>query len=331
MKASHSVASAARSALAAVARRPASSSVAAAAVLPASQSRRTASSSAQATKKEQQQHSATPDLPANLSYGQTARSRLGDHYDSTLSHDLLYLLYSHATHAEAAQRPNPLERTPIWSPENPYAQGRSAPPRPKGNRYIVPNPTYVSPESVPRLESIVVESMYKHAVGAKSNLLPLIMAFQAITGEPPQVKTPGPYGPGSSQGIQVTQSTKKSASFKIRAGMPSGVKVELRGEPMYAFLETVVDFVLPRLKTFSGIPLPPASHPRQSPSSTSGVVSFGLPPEAMGLFPQIEVNLDQYPRAFGMNIFCVTNTKGRGAQDQARALLSGVGLPFVKR
>lgn len=328
MKPSQSVASAARSALAA-ARRPApSSTTAAASALP----HRTASTSAAKGKQAAQEGpTGAVDLPANLSYGQTARSRLGDHYDSTVSHDLLYLLYSHATHTEAAQRPNPLERTPIWSPENPYAHGRSAPPRPKGNRYIVPNPIYVSPESVPRLESIVVESMYKHAVGAKSNLLPLIMAFQAITGEPPQVKTPGPYGPGSGEGIQVTQSTKKSASFKIRAGMPSGVKVELKGEPMYAFLETVIDFVLPRLKTFSGIPLPPASHPRQSPSSTSGVVSFGLPPEAMGLFPQIEVNLDQYPRAFGMNIFCVTNTKGRGAQDQARALLSGVGLPFVKR
>jgi ribosomal protein L5 len=51
---------------------------------------------------------------------------------------------------------------------------------------------------------------------------------------------PGPYGPGV-----------------LTWG-------ELKGEPMYAFLETVIDFVLPRLKTFSGIPLPPASHPRQS-------------------------------------------------------------------
>ncbi|POY70093.1 hypothetical protein BMF94_6908 [Rhodotorula taiwanensis] len=328
MKASASLSSAARTVLSGAtpaARRPAAAATAA--------SRRTASTSAPAKQEQQQPQQATEDagrLPANLTYGQTARSRLGEHYESTLSHDLMYLLYSHATHA-AGHRPNPLERKPIWSPENPYSQGRSAPPRPKGNRYIVPNPNYTSPESVPRLESIVVESMYKHAVGAKSNLLPLIMAFQAITGEPPQTKTPGPYGPGSGQGIQVTQSTKASASFKIRAGMPSGVKVELKGEPMYAFLETVVDFVLPRLKTFSGIPLPPASHPRQSPSSTSGVVSFGLPPEAMGLFPQIEVNLDQYPRSFGINIFCVTNAKGRGAQDQARALLSGAGLPFVKR
>lgn len=332
MKASTSVASAARAALAAAtaaSRRPAAASTTAALTQRAAST--AAAAAGTGAGQETTAGDEAPRLPANLSYGQISRSRLGEHYDSTLSHDLMYLLYSHATHTEAPHRPNPLERKPIWSPENPYSQGRSAPPRPKGNRYIVPNPAYTSPDSIPRLESIVVESMYKHAVGAKTNLLPLIMAFQAITGEPPQTKTPGPYGPGSGQGIQVTHSTKKSASFKIRAGMPSGVKVELKGEPMYAFLETVVDFVFPRLKSFSGIPLPPASHPRQSPSSTAGVVSFGLPPEAMGLFPQIEVNLDQYPRAFGMNVFCVTNAKGRGAQDQARALLSGAGLPFVKR
>lgn len=268
---------------------------------------------------------------SGVSHGQTARSRIQDHYESSLSHDLLYLLYSHQTHAGADALPNPLSRSPVWSPANPYAQGRAAPPRPKGNRYIVPNPSYTSAQSVPQLESIVVESMTKTALAGKSNLLPLIMAFQAITGEPPQTKTPGPYGPGSGQGLVITRSTKKSASFKIRAGAPTGVKVELKGEPMYNFLETLVDFVLPRLKTFNGIPLPPASHPRQSMSSTSGVVSFGLPPEAMGLFPQIEVNLDQYPKTFGMNIFCITSAKGRGAQDQARALLSGTGLPFVKR
>ncbi|GAA5857911.1 hypothetical protein JCM8547_006618 [Rhodosporidiobolus lusitaniae] len=268
---------------------------------------------------------------AGLTYGDTSRSRVKDHYDASLSHDLLYLLYSHRTHVQSTSLPDPVSRSPVWSPVNPYAANRAAPPRPKGNRYLVPNPSYTSPRSLPQLESIVVESMTKTALAGKSNLLPLLMALQAITGEPPQSKTPGPYGPGSGQGLVITRSTKKSASFKIRAGAPTGVKVELKGQPMYDFLDTLTDFVLPRLKTFNGIPLPAASHPRQSMSSTSGVVSFGLPPEAMGLFPQIEVNLDQYPKTFGMNIFCITSAKGRGAQDQARALLSGVGLPFVKR
>lgn len=241
----------------------------------------------------------------------------------------MYELYNHQTHSNAPNMPNPTDRAPVWSPTNPYAVNRP-PPRPKGNRYIVPNPSYVSATTVPRLESIVLQSMTKTAVGVKSNLLPLIMAFQAITGEPPQSRHPGPYGPGSGQGIVVTRSTKKSASFKIRAGMPTGAKVELRGQDMYDFLETLVDFVLPRLKTFQGVPLPGASQPRQSTSAMSGVVSFGFGPEAMALFPQIEANLDQH-KLFGFNVYCITSAKGRGAQDQARALMSGLGLPFVRR
>ncbi|GAA5909533.1 mitochondrial 54S ribosomal protein uL5m MRPL7 [Sporobolomyces salmoneus] len=290
---------------------------------------RHASSSSSSSSSESPSSTTTEHL-TNLTYGDTARSRIQDHYTQSLSHDLLYLFYNHQLHSSSSSLPNPISRTPIWSPQNPYAENR-APPRPKGNRYLVPNPSYVSPSTLPRLESIVVESMSKTALQGKSNLLPLLMAFEATTGEPPQSKHPGPYGPGSHQGLEITRSTKKSASFKIRAGAPTGVKVELKGQPMYTFLETLVDFVLPRLKTFQGIPLPPASSPRQSTSSTSGVVSFGLPPEAMGLWPQIEINLDQYPKTFGMNIFCKTTAKGRGAQDQARALLSGAGLPFEKR
>ncbi|BGO96365.1 hypothetical protein NBRC10512_007455 [Rhodotorula toruloides] len=274
-------------------------------------------------------HALRERLPERIQYGRVARSRLEDHYTHSLSHDLMYLLYSHKRHTE--HRPNPLERQLVWDPENPYTRGRDKLPPTRGGRALAPNPSYTSPDSVPRLESIVVECMTKHALQAKSTLLPLIMAFQAITGEPLQSAHPGPYGPGSGKGIVVTRTTKKSASFKVRAGMPSGVKVELRGDEMYQFLETLTDFVLPRLKTFAGIPLPAASTPRQNISLNSGVVAFGLTPDAMGLFPQIEVNLDQYPRLFGMNIFCRTTARGRGAQDQARALLSGMGLPFVKR
>ena len=48
----------------------------------------------------------------------------------------------------------------------------------------------------------------------------------------------------------------------------------------------------------------------RTPSGVSGVVSFGLPPEAMGLFPQIEVNLDSYPKSYGMHIHFITNATG---------------------
>jgi len=258
---------------------------------------------------------------ADVRPGDIERARLQAHYTNTLSHDLLYLLYSHSAHS--ATPPSPLLRTPTWSPANPYAANR-APPRPKGGRHIVPNPAYTSPTSVPALESIVLQTMTKSALSSKSALLPLLLAYSAISGE--TLATPT-----SPTGITITHSSRASASFKIRPGQPTGCKLELRGQPMYALLDTLQTFVLPRLKTFTGIPLPPASTPPQSPSSNSGVVAFGLPPEAMALWPQIEANLDQYPRMYGMNLFFRTTAKGRGAQNQARALLSGLGLPFVKR
>lgn len=274
----------------------------------------------------------SPDLSylQQITPGDTSRSRYKEYYNNTLSHDLLYLLYSHANHTQSKTLPNPLTRSPIWSPTNPYATNRP-PPRPKGNRYLVPNPSFTSAKTLPKLLSITLATMDKTALSSKNNLLTLLMAYESITGESPQSKHPGQYGPGSGRGLIITKSTKKSASFKIRPGAPTGVKVTLKGEPMYRFLETLVEFVLPRLKTFIGVALPNASHPKQSVSSTSGVVAFGLPSEAMGLFPQIEQNLDQYPRSLGMNIYCVTSARGRGAQDQARALLSGLAIPFVKK
>lgn len=283
---------------------------------------------------------ASPAFLAQIQAGSLSRSRLATHYDRTLSHDLLYSLYSHAAHSPAVPLPNPLTRSPIWSPSNPYALNRP-PPRPKGNRYIVPNPSYTAVDKLLKLESITLESMTKTALANKNNLLPLLLAFQTITGEPMQTLHPTDttYGPGSGRGLVITKSTKKSASFKIRPGAATGIKITLKGPLMYAFLENLLEFVLPRLKTFGGIKLPALSHPKQSTSSMGGVVSFGLPFEAIGLFPMMEINLDQYvgmggasgTRLGGFNVHCLTSAKGRGAQDQARMLLSGFGLPFVKR
>lgn len=275
--------------------------------------------------------SISPSVVTAVSSSPSYRARLGEYYDRTLSSDLLYATYSHAAHAHMPARPDPATRSPVWSPENPYALNRRAPPRPKGNRYLAPNPTYRDAQSVVRLHEVVVSTMTRAAVTNKGNLTPVLMALQAITGEPPAVKQPGPYGPGTAQGLQVTRSTRKSSSFKIRAGFPTGVKVSLRGPAMYTFLETLVDVVLPRFKSFNGVLLPAPTSPRQSGAAMAGVVSFGLPPEAMGLFPEIEANSDQYPRLFGFNVQCITTARGRGAQDQARALLSGFNLPFIRR
>jgi large subunit ribosomal protein L5 len=100
---------------------------------------------------------------------------------------------------------------------------------------------------------------------------------------------------------------------------------------MYEFLGTLAEFVPPRLREFPGLLPPPVSTNLQTPAGVSRVLSFGLHPEAIGFFPQIEVNLDAYPKTYGMHIHFITNAKGIGAQERARQLLSGFQIPFVRR
>lgn len=77
--------------------------------------------------------------------------------------------------------------------------------------------------------------------------------------------------------------------------------------------------------------MPAASASASSPSAMGGVVAFGLPREAFALFPQLEVNLDSYPRMCGMHVQFVTNLKGKDAQGRARALVSGFQIPFIRK
>lgn len=90
-------------------------------------------------------------------------------------------------------------------------------------------------------------------------------------------------------------------------------------------LNTLTEFVLPRLRDLNGIVLPPKSSSNTTPSTVSGVVSLGLPAEAMVFFPQLEVNVDAYSMLPGIHIHFVTNAKGKGA------LVSGFWVPIVRR
>jgi large subunit ribosomal protein L5 len=253
--------------------------------------------------------------------------RYADHYHRVLAPDLLYLTYDHSPAPSSLVSPTQRKADQIhWDPTNPYTKNRPAK-KPKGNQALTPATRIIKPDNVVRLEEIVLNTFVKEATANKNQLLTAIAGFQAMTGEP----IPGYASDGSknsTSGIQIARTTRASASFKVRAGMVCGVKVSLKGEAMWSFLETLVDLVLPRMKDWNGVRLPPPSVNKRSPSSTGGVVSFGLSPAAMGLFPGVEVNLEQYPRLHGFNIQFITNAKGLGAQDQARALLSGFRVPL---
>ncbi|TFK39076.1 ribosomal protein L5 domain-containing protein [Crucibulum laeve] len=251
---------------------------------------------------------------------QYAPCRLEDYYYSTLQDDLMYLTYKH----QSGDRPPPRQIRLTFDPNDPYSKFRHNPP--VGGSQIGKKPAPPStPENVVRLEKISLHTMVKEAVANRSSLLPAIMQLRALTGETHQGG-----GRHAVEGIQIVKG-KKSVGGWIRPGIPIGVKVDLKGQAMYDFLGTLVEFVLPRLRDFNGVILPPQSSSTTSPSAVSGVVSFGLPPSAMVFFPQIEVNVDSYPKTYGMHIHFVTNATGQGAQDRARALVSGFQIPFLRR
>ncbi|KAG8715872.1 hypothetical protein FRC11_013742 [Ceratobasidium sp. 423] len=258
--------------------------------------------------------------PVNIRVGETYIPRCQAHFENTLADDLLYLTYNHAS----TIHPPPPAVPPQWDMTNPYAKNRP-PPSPRGNRPLQSSGLPTTAENLPRLERIVLHTMIKDAITNKSHLLGPMMALRAISGQ-----TDRGGGQLAHQGVRICHARPASAAFRLRPGAPISLKVELRGPQMYEFINTLVEFVLPRLREFRGVSMPPASAAKTSPSAMAGVVAFGLPKEAFALFPQLEVNLDSYPKMCGMHVQFVTNLRGRDAQQRARALVSGFQIPFIR-
>jgi len=258
--------------------------------------------------------------------GSIYRSRYEEHYKTTLAPDLLYMTYNHAH----TQNPPSAPRLPEWKDgaSNPYTLSR---PRPKTRSGVQPSPKPTTDRNLVRLEAIILSLHVKDAAAHKNALIPALAFLSAISGHHAEGFQLSHLGQLNPAGVEVTKTRSKSASFKIRAGQPCGAKVAIKNkDAMYTFLQTLVEFVFPRLKEWNGIPLPPSNRNTDDlPSSKSGALSFGLPREAMALFPQVEIQLDAYSKQHGFHVHCITNAKGQGAQDQARALLSGLRLPFV--
>lgn len=272
------------------------------------------------------------------------QSRLREHYERTLAADMLYMMYDPLPETKEEHHLHGKDRVRRWEGESPYLANRSARPQ-RGNRPLLPlaRPLQESrhiEHDIPRLERVVMTAFCRDAITNKQALLPLLGQLRAITGLPVLGSLADPTVGNSPDSaklarlgyIQVLRAKKGVASFKLRPDMPVGAQAVLFGDAAYEFLEVLTTFVLPRLRNFAGLQLPPASQPLLSPAAVSGVVSFGMGPEAMPLFPQVEVNLDQYPgRRHGFQVDCITNQRGRRATERARTLLSGLGLPFVRR
>lgn len=113
----------------------------------------------------------------------------------------------------------------------------------------------------------------------------------------------------------VTKAKKSVSNFKLRAGMPIGLKVTLRGERMWVFLEKLINVALPRVRDFRGV----------NPNAFDGRGNYTLGLREQLVFP--EISIDQVDATRGMDITVVTTAH---TDEEARSLLEFLGMPFRK-
>lgn len=152
---------------------------------------------------------------------------------------------------------------------------------------------------IPRMVKIVVNMGLNDAVGNKGVIDKVIKQLRIIAGQEPSV----------------TKARKAISAFKLRKGMPLGLKVTLRGVRMLDFWEKLVKIVLPRQRDFKGI--------SDRGFDAQGNLNLGFKEQT--IFPDLEY--DQVDKARGLEITIVTSTTNN---QQAKKLLAGLGMPFKK-
>ncbi len=156
-----------------------------------------------------------------------------------------------------------------------------------------------NPMQVPRLQKIVVNMGLGDAVQNNKIIDSAVKEMGMLTGQKPVI----------------TRARKSIAGFKLREGMPIGVKVTLRQDRMWDFLDRLITLALPRTRDFKGV----------SAKAFDGRGNYTLGIKEQIIFP--EIDYDKVDRIKGMNITFVTSAE---TDEQARGLLKGFGMPFRK-
>jgi large subunit ribosomal protein L5 len=158
---------------------------------------------------------------------------------------------------------------------------------------------YKNVMQVPKLQKIVISKGVGAAIADKKLIDYALEELAAISG----------------QKAIATISKKDVASFKLRKGMPIGVKVTLRDKKMYEFLDRLVTSSLPRVRDFKGV----------KASGFDGRGNYNLGITEQIIFP--EINIDKVNKISGMDITFVTSA---GTDKEAKSLLHELGIPFKK-
>mgnify|MGYP005775946769 CR=1 FL=1 len=158
---------------------------------------------------------------------------------------------------------------------------------------------YSSTMQIPKLDKIVINVGAGEAKENAKAIDSIMTDLAAITGQRPQV----------------CKAKKSVANFKLRAGMPIGVKVTLRGDRMYEFMDRLFNIALPRVRDFRGI----------NPNSFDGRGNYNMGIREQLIFPEIEY--DKIDKVRGMDICFVTTA---ATDEESRELLTLMGAPFAK-
>lgn len=154
-----------------------------------------------------------------------------------------------------------------------------------------------NPMAVPNITKIIVNVGAGEAVSNKGALEKIQEQLSLITGQKPVI----------------TKARKSVSAFKIRRGLPIGVKVTLRGKNMFAFLEKLIKIVLPRIRDFRGLP--------ERNIDDRGNLNIGLTEQI--IFP--EVDFDKIDKIRGLQVTIVTSSRNR--EDNLK-LFRSLGIPF---
>ena len=158
---------------------------------------------------------------------------------------------------------------------------------------------YKNRMEVPRLDKIVINMGVGEATQDKKKVETAAQEMELIAGQKPVI----------------TKAKKSIAQFKLREGMPIGVKVTLRRERMYEFLDRLVTVALPRVRDFRGL----------NPKSFDGRGNYAMGLKEQLVFP--EINYDRIEKVRGMDIIVTTTAK---TDDEARELLRLFNFPFPR-
>lgn len=158
---------------------------------------------------------------------------------------------------------------------------------------------YRNAMQVPRLEKVVINVGAGEAIQNPKAIDAIVNDIRIITGQAPIV----------------VKARKSVAAFKLREGVPIGVKVTLRGRRMYDFVDKLLNVALPRIRDFRGI----------DPKAFDGKGNFTLGLKEQLVFP--EIDFDKIDKLRGLEV-CIVTTAATDAE--GKALLQGLGMPFRK-